>query len=127
MKLFQHRKKQNNGIMANSQFNKDMRLELKEKMSDNENFIKIRNRVKISRNILVKKYAYIFLRFIHNKSIFVFSNQEEYKASLLFKDKNVFQNNFFIPNILKIESLNYYLNKLPKSISRKSQINLEVF
>ena len=48
MKLFQHRKKQNNGIMVNSQFNKDMRLELKEKMSDNENFIKIRNRVRIS-------------------------------------------------------------------------------
>ena len=85
-----------------------------------------RNRVKISRNILVKKYAYIFLRFIHNKSIFVFSNQEEYQASLLFKDKKVFHNNFFIPNILKIESLNYYLNKLPKSIIRKSQINLKV-
>ena len=48
MKLFQHRKKQNNGIMANSKFNKDMRLELKEKMSDNENFIKIRNRARIS-------------------------------------------------------------------------------
>ena len=27
---------------------------------------------------------------------------------------------------MKIESLNYYLNKLPKSIIRKSQINLKV-
>ena len=62
---------------------------------------------------------------MHIKSIFVFSNQEEYKASLLFKNK-VFHSNFFIPNILKIESLNYYLNKLPKSIIRKSQINLKV-
>ncbi len=85
-----------------------------------------RNRVSISRNILVKKFAYIFLRILHKKSIFVFSNQEEYKASLLVKNKKVFHSNFFIPNILKIESLNYYLNKLPKTIIRKSQINLEV-
>ena len=83
-----------------------------------------RNRVRISRNILVKNYAYHFLRFIHHKSIFVFSNQEEYKASLLFIEKNYFSSYYFIPNILKTESLNYYLNKLPKSINRKSQINL---
>lgn len=84
-----------------------------------------RDRVNISRNFLVKNYAYIFLKFIHNKSIFVFSNKEEYKASLLFKDRNKFKRNSFIPNILKTEPLNYYLNKLPKSINRKSQRHLK--
>ena len=84
-----------------------------------------RDRVKISKNFLVKNFAYIFLKFIHYKSIFVFSNQEEYKASLLFKNKHIFNRNYFIPNILKTESLNYYLNKLPKSINRKSKKNLK--
>ena len=84
-----------------------------------------RDRVNISKNFLVKNFAYIFLKFIHYKSIFVFSNQEEYKASLLFKDKHKFNRNYFIPNILKTESLNYYLNKLPKSINRKSKKKLK--
>ena len=84
-----------------------------------------KNRVRISRNFLVKNLSYIFLRFIHKKSNFVFSNQEEYKASLLFKDKKIFYRNFFIPNILKTESLNYYLKKLPKSIKRKRLRNSE--
>ena len=83
-----------------------------------------RERIKISKNILVRKLSYIYLRLFHQKTKFVFSNKKEYEDSLLSLDKNLFENNFFIPNILKVESLDYYLSKLPNSISKKNILEI---
>jgi len=78
-----------------------------------------RERIKISRNILVKKFSYFYLRLFHTNSNFVFTNNYEYEKSIIFKKKVKFDNNFFIPNILKIDPLETYLTKLPLSISKK--------
>ena len=51
MKLLQHRLK-NSGIIANYFFEFHLKGELKKKMSDNKNFIKIRNRNMISNGVL---------------------------------------------------------------------------
>ena len=52
MKLLQHRLK-NSGIIANYFFEIRLKGELKKKMSDNKNFIKIRNRNMISNGVIL--------------------------------------------------------------------------
>lgn len=78
-----------------------------------------RNSIRVSQNFLIKYFSTTYMKTFHTRSNYVFSNKNEYNSSIISKYKYKFKNIYFIPNILTVKPLNYYLERLPKSIKPK--------